>query len=60
MARKVYIGEDLILAGDGKSAYQIWLDQGNVGSISDFFTWLGTSNSSMTTTEIDTSWNNAS
>lgn len=26
----------------GKSAYQLWLDDGNTGTLSDFFIWLGT------------------
>lgn len=28
---------------DGKNAYQLWLQQGNVGSINDFYNWLRSS-----------------
>lgn len=36
MSRKLYIGSNLISGVDGKSAYQSWLDQGNVGTEEEF------------------------
>ena len=31
---------DAAIGLQGKSAYQLWLDDGNVGTIEDYFTWL--------------------
>lgn len=40
MSKKIYIGDAEIAGGDGKSAYQSWLDQGNTGTEADFLTAL--------------------
>ena len=36
MSRKIYIGSTQIEGTDGRSAYQIWRDQGNIGTEDDF------------------------
>lgn len=36
MSKKIYIGNTLIEGTDGKSAYQSWLDQGNIGTEAEF------------------------
>ena len=40
MSKKIYIGSQEIAGGDGRSAYQIWLDQGNIGTEADFIASL--------------------
>ena len=40
MSKKIYIGNTLIEGTDGKSAYQSWLDQGNIGTEADFIASL--------------------
>lgn len=40
MSKKIYIGSNEIAGSDGKSAYQSWLDQGNVGTEADFLASL--------------------
>lgn len=40
MSKKIYIGDAEIAGGDGKSAYQSWLDQGNVGTEAQFLASL--------------------
>ena len=36
MSKKIYIGNAPIKGSDGKSAYQSWLDQGNIGTEAEF------------------------
>ena len=36
MSKKIYIGNTIIEGTDGKSAYQSWLDQGNIGTEEEF------------------------
>lgn len=33
-------GRTTIVYHDGKSAYELWLEQGHTGTIDDFFEWL--------------------
>ena len=40
MSKKIYIGSNEIAGSDGKSAYQSWLDQGNVGTEAQFLASL--------------------
>lgn len=40
MSKKIYKGSNIIAGGDGRSAYQVWLDQGHVGTESDFLAAL--------------------
>lgn len=40
MSKKIYIGDVEIAGSDGKSAYQSWLDQGNVGTEAQFLASL--------------------
>lgn len=40
MSKKIYIGDTEIAGGDGKSAYQSWLDQGNTGTEAEFLASL--------------------
>lgn len=40
MSKKIYIGSTEIAGGDGRSAYQIWLDEGNVGTEEQFMASL--------------------
>jgi len=41
MATRIYTGDKLVAGGDGRSAYQSWLDQGNVGTEEEFLEAMG-------------------
>ena len=36
MATRIYTGDKLVAGGDGRSAYQSWLDEGNTGTEEEF------------------------